>query len=326
MVRPRKVGLDYFPMDVDMDQDDKLYVVIADYGWVGFAIVIKILMEIYKEGYFIEWDERKAKIFSRKNLFNLGEVNDVINLCLQEDLFSNNLYKEHQVLTSKGIQKRYLEATTRRKNVQVFKEYLLIELSEVNNNNLDIVNVDINSSSTSENEGKSTQSIVEHSKAEQSKEIVEEKKEQQESPPATTTDAIVFYQNNIGMIRPAIAEEMLDWINDFGDQMVIHALNISLERNKPNWGYAKAILKSWHDKGIKTMEQVKAEEVAFQNNQAQRRPFNQSHQPSVPEPDWFRNGEHERKAEEQNGSNSADMTEEQSKVAQLLQQYQQQAE
>ncbi len=70
MARPKKIGLDYFPMDVDMDQDDKIYLVKAEYGWEGFAIVVKILMEIYSEGYFLEWDERKLKIFSRKNLFD----------------------------------------------------------------------------------------------------------------------------------------------------------------------------------------------------------------------------------------------------------------
>lgn len=321
MARPFKEGLDYFPLDVDIDQDDKIALIEASHGLVGFAVIVKVLMKIYDNSYFYEWGEKEQLLFSRRVNVNINEVNAVIDDCVKWGIFSKELYETHQILTSAGIQRRYLEATSRRKRVNILTEYLLLDEKEVKSYK-NLVIADINSN----NDDISTQSKVKESKVKESKEIVEEKEEQQESPPATTTDAIVFYQNNIGMIRPAIAEEMLDWINDFGDQMVIHALNISLERNKPNWGYAKAILKSWHDKGIKTMEQVKAEEVAFQNNQAQRRPFNQSHQPSVPEPDWFRNGEHERKAAEQNGSDSGNMTEEQSKVAQLLQQYQQQAE
>ncbi|MGM8212607.1 DnaD domain-containing protein [Virgibacillus sp. W0430] len=99
-------------------------------------------------------------------------------------------------------------------------------------------------------------------------------------------DAIVFYQNNIGMIRPQISEEMLDWINDFGDEMVIEAMKRSLERNKPSWGYTKSILKSWHEKGIKTIEQANAEDIEFKNQQQSR--F--SKQPIQKEtvPDWFK--------------------------------------
>jgi glutamine synthetase type III len=96
----------------------------------------------YKESYYIEWDERKAKIFSSKNLFDLDVVNDVINTCLEEDFFNNNLFEKYGILTSKGIQTRYLEATTRRKSVVIFTEYLLINVKEITNNNLAIVNVD----------------------------------------------------------------------------------------------------------------------------------------------------------------------------------------
>lgn len=108
--------------------------------------------------------------------------------------------------------------------------------------------------------------------------------------PNTTTaknDAIVFYQNNIGMIRPNIAEEILDYINDFGDEVVIESLNRSIARNKPNWGYARSILNSWHNKNIKTMEQIQAEDVEFQNQQKQR--FN-NYKPKQKEeqlPDWY---------------------------------------
>ncbi len=148
MARPKKIGLDYFPMDVDMDQDDKIYLVKAEYGWEGFAIVVKLLMEIYSEGYFLEWDERKIKIFSRKNLFDLDVVNGVINVCLDEDLFAKTSFEEHGILTSKGIQTRYLEATTRRREIVLIKEFLLIEVNADNNPKVKVINVDINSQSS----------------------------------------------------------------------------------------------------------------------------------------------------------------------------------
>lgn len=164
MARPKKIGLDYFPMDVDMDQDDKIYLVKAEYGWEGFAIVVKLLMEIYSEGYFLEWYEHKIKIFSRKNLFNSDVVNGVINVCLDEDLFAKTSFEEHGILTSKGIQTRYLEATTRRREIILIKEFLLIDVNADNNPKVKVVNVDINSQSSEVKDDGNPQSKVKERK------------------------------------------------------------------------------------------------------------------------------------------------------------------
>ena len=45
MARPIKSGLDYFPLDVDIDQDDKVAIIEAEHGMLGFGIVIKLLNE-----------------------------------------------------------------------------------------------------------------------------------------------------------------------------------------------------------------------------------------------------------------------------------------
>lgn len=111
------------------------------------------------------------------------------------------------------------------------------------------------------------------------------KKDLKDSTTTVENDAIVFYQNNIGMLRPIISEEILDWINDLGDVMVIESLKRSLERNKPSWGYAKSILKSWHEKGIRSIEQAKAEEVEFKNQQQSK--FGKAKSNEVV-PEWFR--------------------------------------
>ena len=42
MARPQKEGLDYFPFDVDMDQDDKVALIEAKHGITGFGVVVKL--------------------------------------------------------------------------------------------------------------------------------------------------------------------------------------------------------------------------------------------------------------------------------------------
>lgn len=157
--------------------------------------------------------------------------------------------------------------------------------------------------------------------AEQDQELknlrIKELKDTTTTTPNPNKDAIVFYQNNIGMIRPSIAEEMLDLINDFGDEMVIEALSRSLDRNKPSWGYAKSILKSWENKGIKTIEQAKAEEVEFQNQQKAR--FKKiNNRPAEVVPDWFRNRDQQHA---QTPQSSEQKEEERKKLAEMIKEY-----
>ncbi|WP_081911484.1 DUF4373 domain-containing protein [Clostridium culturomicium] len=142
MARPQKEGLDYFPLDVDVDQDDKVTLIEAQYGIEGFGIVIKLMMKIYKTSYFYEWTEREQLLFSKRVNVDINRVNAVINNCVKWGLFDETVYNLHKVLTSKGIQKRYLTAIGRRQTVKMIKEYLLLDDETVNAyKNLVIVNI-----------------------------------------------------------------------------------------------------------------------------------------------------------------------------------------
>lgn len=57
MARPRKKGLDYFPFDVDFFSDKKIKRLRARYGNDGITIYMYLLCEIYRSGYYIDYDE-----------------------------------------------------------------------------------------------------------------------------------------------------------------------------------------------------------------------------------------------------------------------------
>jgi len=134
MARPIKTGLDYFPLDVVIDDDVELLE--AECGLVGFAILIKLWQKIFSNGYFIEWNEDNAMLFARKINAELTLVNTVVNVCLRRDLFDKTTFNDYNVLTSKGIQKRYFKICNdaKRKGLVMTKEYQLIntELIGVN--------------------------------------------------------------------------------------------------------------------------------------------------------------------------------------------------
>ena len=56
MARQTKSGIDYFPLDVSMNDSMKL--IEAEFGLKGFAVVVKLWQKIYGgEGYYCEWTE-----------------------------------------------------------------------------------------------------------------------------------------------------------------------------------------------------------------------------------------------------------------------------
>lgn len=168
MARPLKEGLNYFPLDVELD--DKFELVEAEHGLIGFAITIKLLQKIYKEGYYYKWTEREQLLFARRINVDINSLSALINDCLKWDLFSQSLFEEYQILTSCGIQKRYIDAIKRRKEATFTKEYVLVSLDQLlnkDNFNLQIVNANnnaVNVDINPVNDDIGTQSKVKESK------------------------------------------------------------------------------------------------------------------------------------------------------------------
>lgn len=107
MGRIKKINLDYFPMDVDMFQDIKIRKLIKYQQGDAVTVYTLLLCLIYKNGYFMLWDEELPFIVSEQTGFKEAHINEVIKCCLSLGLFSKEMFKEYRVLTSKGIQERY---------------------------------------------------------------------------------------------------------------------------------------------------------------------------------------------------------------------------
>ncbi|WP_437830541.1 conserved phage C-terminal domain-containing protein [Niallia taxi] len=141
MARPTKEGLEYFPLDTDIDQDEKIIVVVAKFGMRGFGVIVRLMMEVYRNGYFYHWTEKEQYVFSMKIVETAEFVNEVVQECLKWGFFDLELYENYGILTSKGFQKRFLLAVNRRKGVIIKTEYNLTDEVNVDNNP---VNDDIN--------------------------------------------------------------------------------------------------------------------------------------------------------------------------------------
>lgn len=70
---------------------------------------------------------------------------------------------------------------------------------------------------------------------------------------------IDFYNENIGLITPYGVEVLEDYSKDMPTDLIIYAMQISVEANKRTIKYIKAILNNWQKAGIKTLVQAKDE-------------------------------------------------------------------
>ncbi|PFC97715.1 DNA replication protein [Bacillus cereus] len=74
-----------------------------------------------------------------------------------------------------------------------------------------------------------------------------------------------FYENNIGMLNPFMADSIEQWIKDTSEELVIAAMERTLKQQK-KWKYAEGILKQWANNNVKTLQDVEAMELEYQRN------------------------------------------------------------
>jgi len=187
MARPLQKGLGYFPLDTNFD--DTIELLEAKFGLEGFAIFIKLLQKIYSNNYYLDWNEEIKLLFVKRHNLNINLVNEILNYCLEKNIFNNNLFSKFSILTSAGIQSRYFKAIERRKNIEIINEYILIDLKDINATFKEI-NVDINSSNVDIN----SQSKVKKSKVNYSKEEEIKEKDIDINMPFTPPDDIKSIQ------------------------------------------------------------------------------------------------------------------------------------
>lgn len=173
-----KSGIDYFPLDVSLDA--KLELIEAEFGVTGFGVVVHLLQEIYgKAGYYIEWTDEVALLFSRKVGLGGSAVSEIVGAAIRRGMFDQQIYDKYRVLTSRGVQKRYFEAVSRRKSLEVDRNILLVDPAQICPH-VNILSKNVNI--PAENVNISKQSKVEKSKVKKSKD--REAQNRRFSPPS----------------------------------------------------------------------------------------------------------------------------------------------
>lgn len=119
-------------MDVDFFQDIRIRKLIKYQGGKAVTVYALLLCTIYKQGYYMRWDEELPFIISEQTGFEEAYIQEVFKCCLMVGLFSKKLYDSNKILTSKGIQERYqMIGDLCRRRVDISSEFMLISSEEI---------------------------------------------------------------------------------------------------------------------------------------------------------------------------------------------------
>lgn len=123
MARPTKQGLDYFPVDVQFDEKVEMFVV--EEGADGLGILLTIWQLIYQnEGYFIKNDDDLLVLVRRRSMAEMARIKSIIVSLLRRGVFDPEKNQEFNILTSRAVQRRFFAASSRKKEVNVYKNYI----------------------------------------------------------------------------------------------------------------------------------------------------------------------------------------------------------
>jgi len=249
MARPTAKGVEYFPLNVNFINDLKVRKLLLSCGAESIAVLIYLLSTIYKdEGYFVEIHEDEIDLIALDVNVTPQFVLEVINKACEVRFFDVNLYNNFNILTSKGIQERYLKITERRKNSVVITQFNLIN---VYNNSINVNNNSINVNNNPVNVYRSTQSKVKERKGKESK-VKSLSNDSVKNVYLTETEKrdcmnkkiYELYLNGIGQISPTIKERLDDLVELYGMEHVIVAINTTIESGGSSIKYVETVAAS----------------------------------------------------------------------------------
>ena len=125
MARPKKKGLDYFPVDTDIFQNVKIRRLIRRHKQAGFLLYMQLLCDIYRHSFYIQLtDDYCFDLAEQWNLTERG-VKTMIRSMIEFGLFYNNLHRK-DILTSRSIQERYFIVKGKNINLEEDEKELLL--------------------------------------------------------------------------------------------------------------------------------------------------------------------------------------------------------
>lgn len=176
MARPVSESLEYFPMDVSFYEDPKILLVEEEYGIEGGYVAARMLCFVYQQGYYLTWNDLMPVIYARKIGHGIASsrISEIISSMVKYGLLSKHMFEKYSILTSYGIQKRWLKIIRdAKRKADIEPKYSLFSRDNSSVSEFPPEETHVNSEETKGESEESTQSKVKESKEEYKESIKE---------------------------------------------------------------------------------------------------------------------------------------------------------
>ncbi|GAB6709614.1 DnaD domain-containing protein [Bacillus cereus] len=117
-------------------------------------------------------------------------------------------------------------------------------------------------------------------------------------------------------------QELGEFCDRFGNELVIHAVNKAIDENVPKWRYIRSILSSWEKEKVKTLNDVAALDTRFEMSKKNNKRTGKGYSKRTEVvPDWLRKQEEQEPIQEPQQTQSDDFENNKKRLDEILNKY-----
>ncbi|HDX9533083.1 TPA: DnaD domain protein [Bacillus thuringiensis] len=117
-------------------------------------------------------------------------------------------------------------------------------------------------------------------------------------------------------------QELGEFCDRFGNELVIHAVNKAIDENVPKWRYIRSILSSWEKEKVKTLNEVAALDTRFEMSKKNNKRTGKDYSKRTEVvPDWLRKQEEQEPIQQPQQTQSDDFENNKKRLDEILNKY-----
>ncbi|HDR3655044.1 TPA: DnaD domain protein [Bacillus cereus] len=117
-------------------------------------------------------------------------------------------------------------------------------------------------------------------------------------------------------------QELGEFCDRFGNELVIHAVNKAIDENVPKWRYIRSILSSWEKEKVKILNDVAALDTRFEMSKKNNKRISKGYSKRTEfVPDWLRKQEEQEPIQQPQQTHSEDLEDNKKRLDEILNKY-----
>ena len=278
-------------MDTDFFEDKKVKLLKAEFGARGLVILLSTLCRIYSNNGYYTGHDKDDDLFEADKLgcgITPELVREVVQGSVKRSFFDEGVFNQFGVLTSPGIQRRFIRAVAKRDDINMISEYWLLDIDnrdDVPTGLRDRIRLKTLSGEITQIIPPETRLIPEITPKVKEKEKERERESIIAASPDIRPDFNTLEAYASGLLTnlsPTQADKLISYRNTLPDDVIRHAIDEAVNHGKYYFGSVQSILNRYVEQRLLTLDDVLKDERAYRMRKQPSKP-----QKPKPELKWY---------------------------------------